>query len=311
MRFQIDETENKKRLDEFLFERIGGVSKMHLRGLLLDEKGRVNGLAEKPGHRLQKGDTVEIEVDLSARTAMKPEPIPLEILFEDAQIIVVDKPAEMLVHPTRNVKSGTLLNALSYHLNFSPERQKTNRDVEREIKEESGTNPKSEILNPKSNFIRPGLVHRLDKKTSGLMIIAKTPRAHRILSDHFIRKLVDKKYLAVVEGIVQSDAGVICVPIGRDETLGQWGVSEEGKAAETRFRVLERRADTTLLELEPVTGRTNQLRIHCAFSGHPIVGDVSRGGRAFPRLCLHAYKLGFWHPDGQGWLQFESEFKES
>jgi 23S rRNA pseudouridine1911/1915/1917 synthase len=297
-RFQVTEADNKKRFDEFLYERIGAVSRMHLRNLLLDERGRVNGNPEKPGYKLKKDDAVEIEIDLSAETSMKPEAIPLEILFEDEAIIVVNKPAEMLVHPTRNVKSGTLLNALSYHLNH---------ELSGEQLRESSEQPN--VLNPKSKFIRPGLVHRLDKKTSGLMIIAKTSDAHRTLADHFNRKLVEKKYLALVEGTLAENSGVINAPIGYDENLKQWRVLDEGKTAETRFRLLESRDDTTLLELEPVTGRTNQLRIHCTYIGHPIVGDVERGGREFPRLCLHAWKIGFWHPRGDGWIEFETGFE--
>jgi 23S rRNA pseudouridine1911/1915/1917 synthase len=149
------------------------------------------------------------------------------------------------------------------------------------------------------------LVHRLDKKTSGLILIAKNARAHSILSDHLQRKLFEKKYLALVEGIVKADAGEISAPIGRFEETKHWNIKADGKAAETRFRVLERRADTTLLELQPITGRTNQLRIHCEYIGHPIVGDELRGGREFKRLCLHAYKLSFNHPANHRRLDFE------
>jgi 23S rRNA pseudouridine1911/1915/1917 synthase len=155
-------------------------------------------------------------------------------------------------------------------------------------------------------FIRPGLIHRLDKQTSGLMVIAKTARAHRILADHFKRKLVEKRYLAVVEGSVAEDEGMIRESIGRFAEHKHWGVKHDGKHAETRFRVRERHTDHTLLELEPVTGRTNQLRIHCASIGHPIVGDIQRGGREFERLCLHAYKLCFRHPNGSEGLNFEA-----
>ncbi len=139
------------------------------------------------------------------------------------------------------------------------------------------------------------------------MVIAKTPRAHAILSGHFQRKLVEKRYLALVDGIVTEDSGTINAPIGRFAEEKIWNIKENGKAAETRFRVIERRDKTTLLELEPVTGRTNQLRIHCAHTGHPIVGDPKYGGREFSRLCLHAWKLSFWHPNGNRWLEFESE----
>ncbi len=304
-RFQVDATSRRLRLDEFLFGRIGALSKMHLRRLLSEGACALNGISAsgKAGYRVQENDLVEIEADLSAATSMKPEAIPLEILLEDDEIIVVNKPAEILVHPTRGVKSGTLLNALSYHLNREGIETQRRRDTEKT--QEIKFSDQSKIQNPKPKIVRPGLVHRLDKKTSGLMVIAKTPRAHHILADHFQRKLVEKKYAAVVEGTVEEDFGVINAPIGQDETLKQWRVSESGKPSETRFRVLERRADTTLLELEPVTGRTNQLRIHCEFINHPIVGDTERGGREFSRLCLHAFGLCFWHPSQAERMKFE------
>lgn len=297
--FSVGEAENKQRLDEFLFDRIGALSKIHLRNLALGDSCLVNGSAEKPGFRLKTGDRVEIEADLSAATSMKPEPLPLEILYEDAEIIVVVKPCEMLSHPTRGVKSGTLLNALSYHLNASGEWRMESGE------KEDFNSPLSTLYSP--HIIRPGLIHRLDKKTSGLMVVAKTKRAHKVLSNHFTKRLIEKKYYAVVEGTIENESGVIDAPIGYDETQLLWTVAENGKAAETRFKVLEQRADTTLLELEPVTGRTNQLRIHCEFINHPIVGDDARGGREFTRLCLHAATLGFRHPGDNRLMRFETD----
>ena len=145
-------------------------------------------------------------------------------------------------------------------------------------------------------LIRPGLPHRLDKQTSGLIVVAKHGMAHRRLSADFMKKCVEKRYLAIVDGVVDKDEGTIEAPIGRFAELKQWSVKADGKHSESRFWVRERYADTTLIELEPVTGRTNQLRIHCELIGHPIVGDVQRGGREFGRLCLHAYSLSFRHP---------------
>jgi 23S rRNA pseudouridine1911/1915/1917 synthase len=285
--FQIQETLHKNRLDKFLFNEITAVSRMYLRHLIRAEKCTINGKIENGGYHLQAGDAVEIEVDIKAETEMLPENIPLEIIFEDSELIVIDKPPGMLAHPTKGVRRGTLLNSVTYHLNFNEQAE-----------------PKSEKL------IRAGLVHRLDKKTSGLMVIAKNPRAHRILCSHFQRKLVEKKYFAVVERLVKEDFGTIVAPIGRNAEEKFWYVSDDGKYAESRFRVIERNAETTLLELEPVTGRTNQLRLHCAHIGHPIIGDDKYGGREFPRLCLHAAKLSFWHPNGNRRLEFESALPE-
>jgi 23S rRNA pseudouridine1911/1915/1917 synthase len=280
--FQVEESARKERLEDYLCEKFPNLSKMYLREIVKEEKCEVNGTWENRGHRLKQNDFIEIEVDLQRETAMMPENVPLEIIFEDKEILIVNKPAEMLVHPTHRDKNGTLLNALSYYLNSGSE----------------------------SKIVRPGLVHRLDKQTSGLIVIAKTARAHRILSEQFRRKLVEKKYLALVEGIVKVDSGTIEAPVGRFAERKIWDVKADGKHSETRFNVRERFFDSTLLELEPVTGRTNQLRIHCAHVGHPILGDTERGGREFSRLCLHAFQLSFWHPNGNQFLKFETEFEK-
>jgi len=254
---------------------------------------------------------------------MHAEWIPLEILFEDEQILIVVKPAGMLVHPTLGVKTGTLANALAYHLNVAATQGAAPNNA-------VGRSSDSTLLqsDPRSaeevrRVVRPGLVHRLDRATSGLMVIAKTPRSLSILSKHFRKRLVGKRYVAMVGGLVDSDRAVIQAPIGRDSELQpRWRVMENGKPAETRFTVLERRQRTTLLEIEPITGRTNQLRIHCAHVGHPIVGDVLYGSLLNEvaaehavesktpiqtRLCLHACRLAFHHPSTGEWFEFTSE----
>jgi len=301
--FQVEENFAKTRLEDYLCEKFPNLSKMYLRERVRDEKCEVNGIAENRGFRLKKNDFVEIFVDLDRETAMKPEAIPLKIVFEDKEILVVNKPAGMLVHPTHRDKNGTLLNALSYYLNA----ERGMRNAELKTKNQK---LEIEIENSHSAFVRPGLVHRLDKKTSGLMVVSKTARAHRILAEHFRRKLVEKKYLALVEGVFEKDSGVISAPIGRFAELKYWDVKTDGKHSETRFEVRKRFSDMTLLELEPVTGRTNQLRIHCAHVGHPIAGDTERGGREFSRLCLHAYKLSFRHPNGGERLEFETKMRD-
>ena len=285
--FHIEENLHKNRLDEFLYDEIPLVSRMYLQYLIISEKCTVNGKIENRGYHLQSGDLVEIEVDVKEQTEMLPENIPLDIIFEDSELLVIDKPPGMLVHPTKGVRRGTLLNGVAYYLNYNEQAE-----------------PKNEKL------VRAGLVHRLDKKTSGLMVIAKNARAHRILSNHFQRKLVEKKYFAVVEGVIKEDTGTIAAPIGRNAEERFWYISDDGKHAESNFRVVKRNADTTLLEMEPVTGRTNQLRLHCAHIGHPIIGDDKYGGREFSRLCLHAAKLSFYHPNGSRRLKFESALPE-
>ena len=285
--FQIEEAYYKKRLDEFLFDKFHSLSKTYLRERLKEGNCEINGFTGNAGIKLKTNDFVEIELDLSRETAMKPELIPLEIVYEEDSFLVVNKPTNLLVHPTHRDKNGTLLNALSYYLN-----------------------PGFKIQDSKSKIIRAGLIHRLDKQTSGLIVISKNVRTHQILATRFEKRLVEKKYLALVEGVLKEDSGEISAPIGRFAELKHWSVKTDGRTAQTRFRVIKRFADSTLLELEPVTGRTNQLRIHCEFIGHPIVGDRERGGREYERLCLHAYKLAFQHPHEKRRLEFTAELLE-
>ena len=303
----------KKRLDEFLFAEFPHLSRLYLRELVRDEKCEVNGRWENRGYLLKPNDFIEIEVDRARQTSLQPELIPLDIVFEDAQLLVVNKPSGMLIHPTVRVRTGTLLNALAYHLNRERENGRTSDgEMSPEIVEpkngvsEHETVASSPLLPFSPAFIRAGLVHRLDKDTSGLVAIAKTPRAHRILCSHFQRKLVEKRYFALVEGSVRVDSGTIDAPIGRFAEARIWNIKADGKHAVSRFWVKERFDDKTLVELEPVTGRTNQLRIHLAHLGHPIIGDTKYGGREFERLCLHAFKLNFWHPNGNVRLNFET-----
>lgn len=282
--FQVDIGPGRIRLDDYLFERFGSLSRMYLRELVKTNQVILNGEFPNVGTRVRANDFIEINIDMSRGTSMQPEDIPLDIVYEDAWIIVVNKPAGMLVHPTHKDKNGTLLNALTFYLN---EKKLTQSRKDAKV-------------------VRPGLVHRLDKETSGLMVIAKTVEIHRRLAREFMKKRVEKRYVALVDGVIAENEGEIESRIGRYAEKKIWDVKEDGKTSVTRFRVLDRFADMTLVELEPVTGRTNQLRIHCASIGHPIVGDIQRGGRNFERLCLHAGKLGFRHPQTNAKLDFET-----
>ena len=266
------------RLEDLLCERFRALSKMYLREVVKGGECEVNGRHENIGHRVRGGDFIEIRLDLSREHSMLPQEMPLEILHEDADLIVVVKPSGMLVHPSHREKNGTLLNALAFHFNRNG-----------------------------GPIVRPGLVHRLDRDTSGLIVVAKDPRAHRLLCGQFQRKSVEKLYVAMVDGVVAEDEGTIYGNIGRSAEKKMWNLTEAGKPAETRYRVLNRDGSKTLLELEPVTGRTNQLRIHCASIGHPITGDKNRGGEPYHRLCLHAKKLTFRHPSRNDFRTFESK----
>lgn len=371
--FRIAREDAGRRLDEFLASRFGSLSRMRIANLIAAGSCLINDIAHVAGHRIADGDLIEISFDEGAPGAMIPEPIPLEILYEDEHLVVVVKPAGTLVHPTRSVKSGTLANALVYHLNRSfyeslgfrvPGSEFSVSGSEFEVLDselksrisELGTrnaepqtrNTEPQTPNPEPilaahgeahSLVRPGIVHRLDRATSGLMVVAKSERALSRLSSHFHRRLIEKRYQALVRGNVREDQGAITAPIGRDPNRRpRWWVMESGKAAETRFRVVERFDRATLVELEPVTGRTNQLRIHCCYYGHPIIGDelygncelrISNCGLnkegsektqsgaqqsairnsqfAFPiRLCLHACSLAFHHPATGDWKEFTS-----
>jgi 23S rRNA pseudouridine1911/1915/1917 synthase len=266
----------QERFDQFLALRLPQLSQTRIRRAIAEGAALVNGAVAAKGMRLSPGDRVSLTIAVSERSSATPEPISLNILYEDEELIVVNKPSGLLVHPSRTEKSGTLTNALAHH-----------------------------FLQTSSVPIRPGLLHRLDRDTSGVVAIAKTARAHRIIAKAFRQRRVTKRYLALVNGCVTNEAGEIDAPIGRDSNAWpRWQVMSEGRMAQTRYRVQQRFARHTLLELEPLTGRTHQLRIHCAMLGHPITGDRVYGGKledaAEHAICsthlLHAYHLAFRHP---------------
>jgi len=273
MEFVVEPAEDTERLDRILARRVPRLSRMRLRQAIDEQCVRVNGAAQPAGWRARAGDHVEADLPAEAVTAMTPEAIPLSIVYEDEAFVVVEKPAGMVVHPAGRHRSGTLANALAHHFN---------------------------VVGAAQPPIRPGIVHRLDRATSGLMVVAKTATALSRLTVDFQQKRVEKRYLALVHGRVQPETGDWEARIGSDpEAVPRWGIRETGRPAQTRYEVRERFADHTLLELEPVTGRTNQLRLHCAHFGHPIAGDdlFGRGAHdSLGRLFLHAHRLAFAHP---------------
>jgi 23S rRNA pseudouridine1911/1915/1917 synthase len=296
IQFTVADAEINLRLDKFVYSRMSAFSRMYLAQRIAEGECFVNELTRRSGHKLSPGDNVSINVEPAATTAMTAEPLPLDIVFEDDQIIVVNKPSGMLVHPTNSDQTGTLANALAYHMNRML------------IESAESCAEHSSIPKYVLEMVRPGLVHRLDRGTSGLILVAKNERALRLLGDHFKRRLVEKTYIALVHGVVERDELFISAPIGRDENVRpQWNVMESGKHAETKLRVIDRRRDTSLVEMQPLTGRTNQLRIHCRHLGHIIVGDKWYGSQTVSRLCLHASRLAFHHPSTNEWVEFESK----
>jgi 23S rRNA pseudouridine1911/1915/1917 synthase len=278
------------RLDAFLAAHFGSISRMRLRQAIAEGDVMVNAARRTAGWKLRAGDRIQTRLADVGPTAMTPEVIPIPVVYEDAGLAVIEKPAGMVAHPTAHWRSGTLVNALAHQFNRT-----------------TG-----------GRIIRPGLVHRLDRLTSGLMVVAKSDAVLTRLTSAFQARQVEKRYGALVHGEVAPDSGTIDAPIGRDaDVRPRWGVRAGGRPAETRFRVVERFSHATLLEMEPVTGRTNQLRIHAAHAGHPILGDPEFGlewavqnARFLPmpptRLFLHASRLAFRHPASGAWLEFTS-----
>lgn len=301
--FRVDRGMAGKRLDHFLCEMMPRESRAYLQKLI--EAGEVTrrGVAlTKPSLKVAYDDVVEVNVPPPTKTAIEPEDIPLSFLYEDADIAVVLKPAGMVVHPAPGHRSGTLVNALLHHLKGR--------------------------LSGVSGVERPGLVHRIDKDVSGLLLIAKTDEAHRGLQALFKSRKVDKRYLALVWGRLRTNEGRFDGPIARHPTFRRRmavAPSGWGKPALTVYRVLERLGRAaTLLDVDLRTGRSHQIRVHFSHAGHPLVGDNTYGGSAargatatlrdavlaFPRIALHAWRLTFRHPTTGRNLSFEAPVPE-
>ncbi|MBS1811364.1 MAG: RluA family pseudouridine synthase [Acidobacteria bacterium] len=237
------------RFDQFLALHFPAISLTRLRAAIKQGEARINGKTSFSGWILKAGDEITIQLDPDSPTSAMPEKIPLEILFEDDDLLVINKQTGLLSHPSHKEKSGTLMNAVAWHFLHSTHQ-------------------------PGKTAPRPILLHRLDRDTSGVIAIAKTERASRIVSKAFRERRVKKSYLALVQGVVAEETGTIDASIGCDpHGWPRWKVLPEGDPSQTNFTVKQRFAHHTLLELEPLTGRTHQLRIHCAHLGHPIVGD--------------------------------------
>ena len=288
---RFDQVTPGQRLDKWLAERLPDHSRTEIQRWIREGLVRVNGRASKPGYKLEPGDVVEVDVPAPVPyEEIKPEPIPLNILYEDDDLLVIDKPAGMVVHPAPGHTSGTLVNAILYHC---PD------------------------LRGVGGVERPGIVHRLDKDTSGLILVAKHDRAHRELQRQFKEREIEKAYLALVEGHLQPKEGRIEAPIGRDKRhRKRMAVIRDGREAVTEYRVIAYYDDYTLVEVYPLTGRTHQIRVHFAFIGHPLVGDTVYGRRKqrlkpwLKRQFLHAHRLRFRLPRTGEWVEFTSPLPE-
>src|SRR5215213_7509523 len=298
--FQIGPDQVGTRLDAYLASQIEGWSRARLQRLIENEDVLVNGKAAKPSYKLRDRDEIEVDLVAPPTDLFTPENIPLDIVYEDDTLVVVNKAAGLVVHPAAGTPSGTLANALAYHFQQLPD---------------AGTG------------VRPGIVHRLDRDTSGLLVVAKTEAALENLSDQFRDRAVYKSYVALVHGRVLSSSGKIDQPLARDRSnRTRMAVVRGGRNALTLYRVRRVFDRFTLLDVELKTGRTHQIRVHLTWIKHPVVGDETYGAgrdntiqdprlrarlRGLNRHFLHAEKLGFKHPQTGEFVKFESALPEA
>jgi len=299
LRLSVTAADAGERLDVFLTAHIEGWSRARLHRLIEAADVLVNGSVSKPSHKLRANDHIEIELTPTPSTSFAPEDIPVEVVYEDDDLIVVNKPAGMVVHPAAGVDSGTLANALAFHF---------------------------QQLSTTGGAVRPGIVHRLDKGTSGLLVVAKTEIAHEHLADQFRDREVFKSYVALVHGVVEKEVGEIDQPIARDpRNRTRMAVVRGGRPSLSIYKVRQRLERFTLLDVELKTGRTHQIRVHLAWLKHPVVGDEVYGaGRdktvvnpvirsriaKLGRQFLHAEQLGFRHPRTAKTLRFAAPLPE-
>ena len=274
------------RLDAYISKINSNISRTMVKKLIQEGNVFVNGMEKKISYKVQVGDIIEINIPKPQETTIKPENIPIEIVYEDTDIIVVNKPKGMVVHPANGNPDGTLVNAVMAICKNS--------------------------LSGIGGEIRPGIVHRLDKDTSGLLIVAKNDKAHINMSNQIKNREVKKIYIALVRGLVSEDEATINMPIGRStKDRKKMAIRKDGKEAVTHFKVLKRYSKYTLLEIKIDTGRTHQIRVHMSEIGHPVVGDMvySNGKNEFgvEGQMLHAKSLDFKHPVTGEKMHLEAE----
>jgi len=285
--FEVTEPDKGKRLDKFLVENLPKLySRTFIQKLISGNNILVNGESAKRHHSLSAGETIDVKIPQVAPSKIEAEDIPLDIVYEDKDLLVVNKPVDMVVHPAPGNYTKTLVNALLAH-----------------CKDLSGI----------GGIAKPGIVHRLDKDTSGLLVVAKSDEAHNGLSKQFKDKTTKRVYMALVKGVVELDNDVIKLPIARSRyDRKKMAVDfENSREAVTRYKVLKRFKDFTQLEVTLGTGRTHQIRVHMSYIGHPILGDSKYGARGnLKRPALHAKMLGFVHPKTGKYMEFTSDLPD-
>ncbi|MDO4488776.1 MAG: RluA family pseudouridine synthase [Eubacteriales bacterium] len=285
------ENDSKERLDSYLTSVMTGMSRSHISGLIKKGKILLNNEQVKAGEKLEYGDVIEVFEEMPEDTEIIPEDIPLDIYYEDDDVIVVNKPKDMVVHPAPGHYTGTLVNALMYHCKDSL----------------SGIN----------GALRPGIVHRIDKDTTGLIIACKNDRAHASISKQLSEHSITRRYIALVYNNIKEDNGTVTGNIGRsDKDRKKMAVvrDTEGRHAVTHYRVLERFGDITMVECALETGRTHQIRVHMSHIGHPLLGDDVYGIKKDKfdgnGQYLHAAVLGFVHPTTGEYIELRAELPE-
>jgi 23S rRNA pseudouridine1911/1915/1917 synthase len=291
--FTVEQSRPSERLDSYLRGRFPAVSRGAIQRLIVEGHIRVNGHAAKPSHAPQAGEQIEVRWPEARAAEAQPEEIPLDVLFEDDAVLVLNKPAGLVVHPAAGHPEHTLVNALLHHC--------------------------AGQLSGIGGVARPGIVHRLDKETSGCLVVAKNDESHLALSAQFADRKVEKVYHAIIIGEIQRDRGEIRAAIARHPShRKRMAASEDrGREARTTYQVLERLRGATLVEAGLHTGRTHQIRVHFQFLGFPVLGDATYGQRqnrrfeelagfAAPRVMLHAHRLAFVHPRTGKRLGFEA-----
>lgn len=286
--FYVDEDDNE-RLDAYLAKELDEISRSYIQKLIKEDLVYVNDKHVKSSYLVKEGDYIKVNLPSPKKLEIIPEDIPIDIVYEDEDVAIINKPQDMVVHPAPGNYTGTLVNALLFHI---------------------------DNLSSINGIIRPGIVHRLDKDTSGLLIIAKNDKAHRILSESLKERNVKRVYISLVHGILSNDEGTINAPIGRHGTdrKKMTVTQKNSKEAITHYKVLERYNNYSLVEVNLETGRTHQIRVHMAYINHPVVGDpvYSKGKNEFglDKQMLHAYKLGFSHPSTGEHMEFQIDLPE-